>query len=481
MYHSKATSKNKRRQWKNTLAGDTFQTFHPYIDIFGCGEWWDDAPHWSITDEVREAYRNDPTGENAKRYHTGKLKAKRIDQGIQFDDQYYTCARQGLSLLYLDIDDHLPHQTDKAELTAAVVNLLGAEYLFENEGRLWIKAEWHREDYQTFRKVYTAFLDALRIWARSQGFQSDIDTPKGIDRHLGRLPLKNWNYGKLETFKCTRHVSIDKLKAWTEKLHEQTRTKTSEATEETTGKKNPVILNMGEIVARRIREGGRAGGTDDAGRRCSERRTDAAGPGVSAGRSRLSRERSVISCKSISGVPFDLDEVSDILNSYKPLAYKVMNAQQHRHDVAGQNLFAIDTQCTLTILHLARLYPNPDGSMPTARAKAWWTILYHEGIFPRGYDPSKWAAITRLLACCGVTNVVDNNYWYYADDQNRKGQAMKYHIKDAYLVTDSGEGEASLEDVVLVYHPQLWQPRGQARIYRYFWLDPPDEILSEAA
>jgi hypothetical protein len=427
MYHSKPRSKNKRRKWKNTLAGDTFQTFCPYIDIYGCGEWWQDAPHWSITDEVREAYRNDPTGENAKRYHTGKLKPKRIDQGIQFDDQYYTCARQGLSLLYLDIDDHLDYQQDKADLTTAVVNLLGADYFFQNEGRLWIKAEWHREDYPTFRQVYTAFLDALRIWARSQGFQSDIDTPKGIE---------NWNYGKLETFKQTRHVSITKMKEWTEAL-----------------KANSSFIPMSAAPARSPRE----------------KKVSMPTP-------------CILSCRSMSGLPFNTDDVADVVNCYKSLAYTAMNAQEKVALVPkGQRLYARDIQYALTILHFARLHPNPDGSMPEKRARKWWTRLYQEGIFQRGYDPRKWAAITRLLACCGVTRVVDNNYWYYTDSSDKKGQAMKYHIKEEYMVTDSGEGEASLEDVVLVYHPQLWQPRGQARIYRYFWLDPPDEILSEAA
>src|SRR5437660_11949944 len=105
-----ATGKKKaaRTKWKGTLAGDTFQTWHPYIDVFGCGEWYQDAPHFSITKEQKVQYANrfayDDPKEIAKRYHAGRMTPKRIQRGIECDDQYFTCNKGSASshsLLYL--------------------------------------------------------------------------------------------------------------------------------------------------------------------------------------------------------------------------------------------------------------------------------------------------------------------------------------------------------------------------------------------
>ena len=226
----KSTSKKKapRTKWKGTLAGDTFQTLLPYLDVFTCGEWYQDSPLFSIPKAVKDQYANrfdyDHPADIIKKYHAGRLTAKRVQRGIERDDQYFTCNKglhSSLSLLYLYLDDHLPHQKDKDRLTQAVLNFFGFDNLFFNEGRLWLKGDWNDSDYPQFKNTYTAFINTLDSWAVANGFHTNVDSPKGFNQ-LGRLPLKNWNYDKLETFRQTRHVTVEMLKEWTRRLKEDT-------------------------------------------------------------------------------------------------------------------------------------------------------------------------------------------------------------------------------------------------------------------
>ena len=85
--------------------------------MFGCGEWYQDAPHFSITKEQKAQYANrfasDDSKKIAKQYHAGKMTPKRIQKGIECDDQYFTCNKgsaSSRSLAYLDLDDHLLNQ-----------------------------------------------------------------------------------------------------------------------------------------------------------------------------------------------------------------------------------------------------------------------------------------------------------------------------------------------------------------------------------
>ena len=484
-----AQKKVPRRKWKDTLAGDTFQTLYPYIDVFGCGEWWQDAPHFSITNEQEAQYANrfafDDPKKIAKQYHAGRMTPKRIQRGIECDDQYFTCNKgsaSSRSLAYLDLDDHLPEQNDKPELTQAVLNLLGPTNLFANEGRLWLKGDWKDSDYPTFKKAYTAFTSALDSWAVAHGFATNVDSPKGFNQ-LGRLPLKNWNYDKLESFRQTAHVTVEQLKDWTRMLQEDTTTyhlvtSDSEIESATTEKAATGLeMPLPRIKQEQVQDEGIDCG-DDAFRSAMNKATV-----------RKKRRPQSNACKSLSGMPLTEEEIEDIparIKRYRSLSYRCMAAAE-KHKPKNQKLYSLDVQYALVILDFQFKYANENHGAPVNRAEAWWNWMVKEGHFTRGWDGKKWAAIHRMLVDCGVLNVIDNKYWFYAEGQ-KTGKAMQYHIKEEYLAVASNGGEASIQEVKISYLPQRCRPCRVLPPERQsdYWSSPHwrrmlSEILYEAA
>src|SRR5262249_6851926 len=145
--------------------------------------------HWSITNEARRLMTRYSVGEtdlrfttgarfHPKHFYAGKLTPKRIQQGIQFNDQYYIVRRQGYSLVYVDIDDHLAFQRDKPQLTQDVLTILGRDNFFvSNDRRLYLKVYWGDVTFPEFQAAYQEFRDALYLWSKSKGYDSDIDVP----------------------------------------------------------------------------------------------------------------------------------------------------------------------------------------------------------------------------------------------------------------------------------------------------------------
>ena len=464
-----AKKPSSRVKWTGTLAGDTFQALHLYLDIFNCGEWYQDAPHFSIPNDLKARFANrfahDCPADIAKKYHAGKLTPKRVQRGIDRDDQYFTCNKasaSGRSLIYLDLDDHQPGQQDKALLTQAVLSFVGTDKLFLNEGRLWAKGCWKDSNYPKFKQVYTAFTEALDSWAVAKGFGTNVDSPKGFNQ-LGRLPLKNWNYAKLEAFRKTPHVTVAMLEEWTRRLKADMKSGTSHPT-------NAVIDSTLGVDGEGVLNGSATSIDGDCGENglleCASAPLPSASPPTTPfrfvaeiatpkaeGRPRLNV------CKSLSCLPLTEDEIEDIparIKRYRSLSYRCMQAAE-KHKPKGQNLYSLDVQYALTILDFHFKYANENHGAPVERAEAWWRWMVKEGHFTRGWCGKKWAAIHRMLVDCGVLNVIDNKYWFYAEG-GKPGKSQQYHMKEEYLAASCQRGEASIQEVKIEYIPNRCRP-----------------------
>ena len=495
----RSKKKSPRKTWKGTLAGDTFQVLHPYLDLFTCGERYQDSPHLSIPNWLKAEYADRHNSSDPKRvamqYHAGRLNAKRIQRGIEFDDQYFTCNKasaSSLSLVYLDLDDHHPHQTDKAQLTQAVLNFVGPDNLFFNEGRLWVKGCWKDSDYPKFKQAYTAFTEALDSWAFAKCFQTNVDTPKGFNQ-LGRLPFKNWNYTKLDTFKNTAHVTVEMLKGWTRRLKEDTKRGTSPSTcfviDSHFDRGTDALV---EFPSPSTVEGCDGDDTLDDGD-APLRSASSPTPPLRSVAGKVTPEvkgRSKVNlCKSLSGMPLtdtEIEDIPDRIKRYRSLSYRCMDASR-QHRPKGQRLYSLDVQYALTILDLQFRHPNENHGAPVKRAEAWWNWMVKEKHFTRGWCGKKWAAIHRMLVDCGVLNVIDNTYWFDADG-GKPGKAMQYHIKEEYLAVATKGGEASIQEVKIDFTPNRTRPCRVSTPERQFdfWASPHqrqklDEILYEAA
>lgn len=496
---AKPEMKTTRKTWKGTLAGDTFQALHPYLDVFNCGEWYQDAPHFSITIEQKRQFADRHNCDDPKRiamqYHAGKLTAKRIQRGIELDDQYFTCNKasaSGLSLVYTDLDDHLPYQTDKAQLTQAVLNFVGPDNLFFNEGRLWVKGCWTDFDYPKFKAAYTAFTEALDSWAVAKGFLTNVDAPKGFNQ-LGRLPLKNWNYTKLESFKNTAHVTVEMLKEWTRRLKEDTTQGTSPSTfsvlDPPADRGTDALVESLLPSTAEDNDGGDTLDDGDAPLRSASRPTTPLRSVAGKVTPEFKGRSKANICKSLSGMPLTEEEIEDIpdrIKRYSSLSYRCMDASR-KHRPKGQRLYSLDVQYALTILDLQFHHANENHGAPVRRAEAWWNWMYKEEHFKRAFCSKKWAAIYKMLVDCGVLNVIDSTYWFFAEGEKR-GKAMQYHMKEEYLAVATKGGEASISEVKIDFLPNRTRPCMVLLPERQFdfWASPHqrrklDEILYEAA
>ena len=130
IYSSNPTKKSSKRKSKNPvsqLAFDSFEAFRPFINIFDPGAVdWEGSPVHTITKEDWRLFRRYKDGERSLTYADGGefkpgrdvvcniYSPRHVHRHIQGSDiTYYTSGRNGLALLYLDIDAHQPWQTDE--------------------------------------------------------------------------------------------------------------------------------------------------------------------------------------------------------------------------------------------------------------------------------------------------------------------------------------------------------------------------------
>ena len=129
MYHSIASNnsgaRSKKKKQPSPFAQATFDAFEPFINVFDCGVNVGDGPFHVIPKEDWKLFRRHKAGERpylseGRRFNPYLDVVRNIygpDQVHRHIEQnevtYYTSGRNGLGLLYLDIDAHHPWQTDE--------------------------------------------------------------------------------------------------------------------------------------------------------------------------------------------------------------------------------------------------------------------------------------------------------------------------------------------------------------------------------
>ena len=142
---------------------------------------------------------------------------------------------------------------------------------------------------------------------------------------------------------------------------------------------------------------------------------------------------------STTGLPLDEDELHQVpqaLSDYRQIGYHCM-AFRTDPQAKGKKLTHEDFTHALVVLSICARYPNKDGSMPHKRVQSIWNALRAAGIFQRGFDNSRWAAIRNTLADLGYLELQDETYYWFQDGE-KKGQAMKWRLKAEYCCTFEG-------------------------------------------
>jgi hypothetical protein len=133
-YNSVAKSNScKRKKEICQLAQDSFEAFKPFINVLDCGLKGCDGPFHLITKEDWRLFARHKAGERNLVYADGTkfnpyMDVRRnvfspwhIHQHIEEQrTTYFTSGKQGLALLYLDIDAHHSWQTDEYRAKAVL-------------------------------------------------------------------------------------------------------------------------------------------------------------------------------------------------------------------------------------------------------------------------------------------------------------------------------------------------------------------------
>jgi len=136
-----SSPRRKSKQQTSQIAEDSFRAFRPFINIFDCGECYDGHPYHLITKLDWALYKRYKAGERGLTYPSGFafnpylciikniFSPKHVHDHIHHRrTTYYTSGRNGLALMYLDIDAHHPWQTDEYKAKAVLQRLFPAAF-----------------------------------------------------------------------------------------------------------------------------------------------------------------------------------------------------------------------------------------------------------------------------------------------------------------------------------------------------------------
>jgi len=245
IYSSNPTNKSKKRKSKNPvsqLATDSFEAFRPFINIFDPGaKDWEGSPVHTITKEDWRLFRRYKDGERGLTYADGgEFKVGRdvvcniygprhVHRHIQGSETtYYTSGRNGLGLLYLDIDAHQPWQTDEYRAKAILQELFPFGYFRASRrgqnGYLKIRYDTINQ----FNIMAARLEQSLQRHFLSQGILCDFETKGTISDEksgsLAKMPFGGatypcymkdetdyWNEGQLEKFKACPVVNVRRV------------------------------------------------------------------------------------------------------------------------------------------------------------------------------------------------------------------------------------------------------------------------------
>jgi len=244
VYSSNATDKSARKRKKNPvsqLALDSFEAFKPFINIFDCGLSYE-GPYHLITKDDWRLLRRYKQGERGLTYSDGRAfkpgrdvvqniySPRHVQRHIEAGETtYFTSGKNGLGLLYLDIDAHKPWQTDEYQAKQILQDLFPFGYFRASRrgqnGFLKIRYTTVEE----FNDLADRLERRLKRCFLSLGILCDIEikgtiTTKRKSGSLAKFPFNrhrcpcnmrdetdHWNFAQLEKFKSCPVVNARRV------------------------------------------------------------------------------------------------------------------------------------------------------------------------------------------------------------------------------------------------------------------------------
>lgn len=248
-YHSKPNRKSKREI--SELATNSFEAFRPFINIFDCGGLYDDHPYHFITKQDWELFRRHKAGERGLTYSDGfafnpyLAIVKNIYSPAHVHDHlvsgrptYYTSGRNGLGLLYLDIDAHHQWQTDEYRAKEILQELFPAAFFRASKRGQNGYIKVRHSAIKNFNATAARLQQVLKRLFLHHGILCDVEvkgtiTADGKSGSLAKLPFTNgypcywrdqtdcWGYKQLEAFKACPVVNVNRIKVVAEQVNGQ--------------------------------------------------------------------------------------------------------------------------------------------------------------------------------------------------------------------------------------------------------------------
>ena len=240
-YNSITNNKSCGRKKKNEisqLAQDSFVAFEPFINLYDCGLKGYDGPFHLIPKENWRLNGRHKAGEKNLVLEDGSkfvpyldivrniYSPKHVHEHIEeHQTTYFTSGKQGLALLYLDIDAHHPWQTDEYRAKSILEKIFPQGYYrASNRGQNgYLKIRYN--DIEEFNETANELQASLRRLFLHLGILCDVEIKGTItygdkSGRLGKLPFQqksgsnkrdetdSWNYPELEKFKACPLVSV---------------------------------------------------------------------------------------------------------------------------------------------------------------------------------------------------------------------------------------------------------------------------------
>ena len=251
-YNSKATTKSgKGSKGISQLAQDSFDAFQPFINVFDCGMVGSDGPFHSITKEDWALFRRHKAGERNIAYPDGSefhpyhcvvryiFNPKHVHRHMEDGETtYFTSGKNGLGMLYLDVDAHHPWQTDEYRAKAVLQELFPfGFYRASGRGQNGL-LKLRYTSIQQFNELAETLQAILRRYFLHLGILCDIEvkgtiTTRAKSGKLAKLPFAqklscnmkdetdSWNYPQLEKFKACPVVNARRIECLAREMEPQ--------------------------------------------------------------------------------------------------------------------------------------------------------------------------------------------------------------------------------------------------------------------
>lgn len=243
-YNSTANTKSdacRKNNEVSQLAQDSFDALQPFINVFDCGLIGSNGPFHLITKEDWQLFRRHKAGERNLTYPDGSkfnpyldvvrniFGPKHVHRHIEEKETtYFTSGKNGLGLLYLDMDAHHSWQTDEYRVLAILKELFPFGY-YRASGRGqngFLKVRY--TSIQQLNDLADTLQEILRRYFLHLGILCDIEvkgtiTTREKSGSLAKLPFTSkyncnmrdetdsWNYPQLEKFKACPIVNARRL------------------------------------------------------------------------------------------------------------------------------------------------------------------------------------------------------------------------------------------------------------------------------